>query len=399
MRILQVHNFYRIPGGECSVVRAEQRLLAMHGHEVELFSADSGETVDYTFARKAMALMQIPYSFVEARRLERLVRRLKPDVAHIHNVFPILSPSVYQTLRRCRIPVVQTIHNFRFLCPNGLFFTHGHVCRECTTAGFRAAVRYRCVRDSRVISALYAAAIGLAWRTGNLPGSIDRYVALNKFGADLLSGNGIPQERIRICGNFVWDFAPTPPTKKPYFLYLGRLSPEKGLRTLMAAIKRTTGIALRIAGTGPLEAELRDYASGELADRVTFSGFVTGESKNSLVAQAIATIVPSEWYENFPISVVESLAAGTPVIASRIGGLPEMIEHGSSGMLVEAGNVDELATAISMLAANEGVRKRMSAAALASARSRFGPESHYEQLIGIYNELGQSHAKTERRSS
>lgn len=386
MKILQIHNFYNIPGGECSVVRAERRLLEENGHEVMQFTADSAELAGYSLSRKARSFLQLPYNLETTSRLAQFLKTHRPDVSHVHNVFPLLSPSVYVALKRHGIPVVQTIHNYRFLCPNGLFFTHGRVCQDCLHDGLIAAVRNKCMHDSRLVSAMYAAAVGIAWRTGNLPDNIDRYISLNRFGANMLAAGGVPEHKIRICGNFVERIAGAPAPKKRYILYLGRLSPEKGLWTLFKALRKTAGVALKIAGTGPLTDELNNYVKKNPDMNVEFVGFVHGSEKERLIGEALCTVVPSEWYENFPVSVLESLAHGTPVIASRMGGLPEMVDHDQTGLLFTAGNDDELAVCLTKIWDDEGKVNRMAITALSAARSRFGSDMHYQQLTDIYQD-------------
>lgn len=387
MKILQIHNFYRTPGGECSVVKAENRLLKQYGHTIQQFSVDSGGIVAQSLGRKALGFLQIPYNIEAARQLTKLLHDFQPDIAHVHNVFPLLSPSMYVVLKRKCTNVIQTIHNYRFLCPNGLFFTGGRICQQCMHDGFMAAVRNKCVRNSYPISAMYAAAIGLAWQSGSLPTNIDRYIALNQFGADMLASGGVPRERIRICGNFIEHTSVSPKAKHFYILYLGRLSPEKGLWTLLKAMRGVpAGITLKIGGTGPMEVALKDYVAAYSLP-VEFLGFVAGDEKERLIAGAICTIVPSEWFENFPMSVLESLALGTPVIASRIGGLPEMIEHEVSGLLFEPGDIEGLLRAIRRVSENTEEAMSMAAAALAAARSRFGPEAHIRGLQDIYAEV------------
>lgn len=386
MKILQIHNFYKTPGGECSVVHAEKKLLESHGHVVTLFSRNSAEIDELSMMRKVPALLQIPYNYQIKRELSRLLKKDRPDVAHVHNVFPLLSPSIYDALKNSNIPVVQTVHNFRFLCPNGQFFIRGKICEQCQTEGFFSAVKNRCMHDSIPVSALYAMAIGNAWRTGNFPGNIDRFIALNRFVANKLMGAGIPQNKISILGNFVEQFSGYPAPKKKYIVYLGRLSPEKGLWTLLSAMNKVRDVVLKIAGTGPLENELKAYVASHAMKNVEFVGFVGGKDKVQLIREALCTVTPSEWYENFPISVLESLAMGTPVIASRVGGLPEMIEHGISGLLFMPGSIDGLAEAISRLIEMRGESNGMDSSALDAARSRFGPDAHIQGLNDIYQE-------------
>ena len=387
MKILQVHNFYRTRGGECGVVDAEKRLLEANGYTVVQFVCDSGALDTMKLSKKAATFLQIPYNFRTARTLEKFVSEHKPDLAHVHNVFPMLSPSVYGALSRKAIPVVQTIHNYRFLCPNGLFYVNGKICEACQENGYWEAIKNRCMHGSLATSALYAAAVAWGWRNGTFPSGIDRYIALNAFVAGKLVAAGLPEGKIRICGNFVSDFADTTTTKVRYALYLGRLSSEKGLATLLNAARSVPELPIRIAGTGPLEDDLRCAIGEPGMDHITLVGHVAGEAKLCLVAKALCTVVPSEWYENFPLSVVESLALGTPVIASCIGGLPDLIEHGHTGLLFPAGDSDALAECLRWMIRHESSIDQMAVNALCVARNRFSPERHLEQLLSIYTDL------------
>jgi glycosyltransferase involved in cell wall biosynthesis len=387
MKILQIHNFYKTPGGECSVVHAERQLLESHGHEVALFSRNSAEIDELSMMRKVPVLLQIPYNYQIKRELSRLLKKDRPDVAHVHNVFPLLSPSIYDALKNSNIPVVQTVHNFRFLCPNGQFFIRGNICEKCQTDGFFSAVKHRCMHDSVPVSALYAMAIGNAWRTGNFPSNIDRFIALNRFVADKLTKAGIPKNKISILGNFIENVSDDPVPKKKYILYLGRLSREKGLWTLLSAMRNVRDVVLKIAGTGPLEHELMEDVKRHDIKNVEFVGFVTGHDKERLIREAICSVVPSEWYENYPVSVLESLASGTPVIASNIGGLPEMIEHKKTGFLFKPGSHDELSKYIEISVNNPILLNQMATQAIISARSNFGAELHYHKLVSTYEEV------------
>ncbi len=394
MKILQVHNYYRTRGGECGVVEAEKRLLESHGHTVVQFVADSNTLDEMTFPKKASTFLQIPYNTWIAKRLESHVFEHKPDLAHVHNVFPMLSPSVYVALRRNSVPVIQTIHNYRFLCPNGLFYVNGRVCEACQEKGYWEAVRNRCMHGSMATSALYAAAVAWGWRGGAFRSCIDRYIALNTFVSGKLVAAGVPNEKIRICGNFVDDFAEAPVAKQCYALYIGRLSSEKGLSTLLAAVRSVPELPLKIAGTGPLEVDLRRAIGEPAMDHIELIGHVTGETKRRLIAEALCTVVPSEWYENFPLSVVESLAFGTPVIASRIGGLPDLIEDGRTGLLFPAGDVEALVKCLRRISHEAADTHEMAANALVTARERFSPQRHLEQLLEIYQDAVRGYRRT-----
>lgn len=336
--------------------------------------------------RQGLAYLQIPWNPGVAQRLVNVVRKYRPDIVHVHNVFPLLSPSVYQALSKSGVPVVQTVHNYRFFCPNGLFYINGRVCEACQEKDYWEAVRNRCMHGSIATSALYASAVAWGWHSGTFHSCIDQHIALNAFVAGKLMAAGIPKEKIRVCGNFVSDFAEVPAAKKHYALYLGRLSAEKGLPTLLAAARLVPELPLKIAGTGPLELDLRQSIDEPGMDHIKLIGYIAGETKRHLIAEALCTVVPSEWYENFPLSVVESLALGTPVIASRIGGLPELIEDGHTGLLFPAGNVEVLAECLHRMSCSVSDTDEMAANALITARERFSPQRHFEQLFAIYTD-------------
>lgn len=382
MRILQIHNYYATRGGECQVVDDEKRLLESRGHIVDQFARSSAKLAACSFVGKVHDFIGIPYNSKVGRNLEEYLAQGRPDVVHAHNVFPLLSPSVYSILRRCGVPVVQTVHNYRFLCPAGTFFTRGQICERCQNKGWEQAIYHRCVRNSAVTSIQYARAIQGMWRRGLLQCGIHRYIALNQFSLEKLAAAGVPRQRIEVCGNFASVIGAPGMSKGDYVLFMGRLSPEKGVRTLLNAAARVSCARIVFAGTGQLQAEVQSAAS-ELKN-VDYIGYVTGKEKQRLIARAKAMVVPSEWYENFPISVVESLAMGTPVIASDIGGLPEMVEHGRTGYLCESGSVEEFAEAIERIASDAELSMEMGASALKHAQEKFSAEGHVIRLEEIY---------------
>ena len=386
MKVLQVHNFYRTRGGECSVVDAERVLLESRGHKVVPYYRDSSNIDELRIIDKARTLFRVPYNNAVEKDLTVTLSKDTPDVAHVHNVFPMLTTAVYKALRNYGVPIIQTIHNFRFLCPNGQFYVHNKVCEACQEKGFLSAVKNRCMQNSFLISSIYSAAISHAWKSGVLPNGIDRYIALNQFFADRLISGGIPPSRIRILGNFVSETGLLVSPKKDYVLYLGRLSQEKGIRTLLRAWKNVDGATLRIAGIGPMMQEIEDMIANYPQARVQTMGYVSGIAKRVLIKEAICMVVPSEWYENFPISVLEAMSLGTPVIASNIGGLPEMVNHDKDGLLYETGNSDALTEKLRLMISDRELAARLAKEALNSANNLFSPERHYESLIDIYTD-------------
>jgi glycosyltransferase involved in cell wall biosynthesis len=387
MNILLIHNFYRITGGECHAVLSQQRLLEKNGHRVILYSEHSSELERASSMRRLSAAMAVRGNNRVSRNLRQLIIAEKPDLAHVHNVFPILSPKIYPTLKQQGIPVVQTIHNLRLICPGGFMFANGEICEECRHRGLQQAVARRCVQGKRIPSLLYADAIRHAWNKGWFPDAIDRYLVLNRFFGEKLTSAGIPSDRQRILPNFVDAPYSNPAEKQPYVLFLGRLSPEKGIETLLDAWSGLEGITLKIAGGGELEQLVQEQATGRLRRKIEFLGYVKGERKTRLLREALATVLPSTWYENCPISVLESLAAGTPALVSSLGGLPDLVRHGHDGLIFQPDDPGALNKAVTQLRDNPSLVSAMSANALASAKHRFSPETHYCGLMDIYGEL------------
>lgn len=384
MRVLQVHNFYRIKGGECGVVELENKLLTEAGHEVVPYYKNSQHIDRLSVIKRIRSFLDIPYNQEIYQDVIERFSHDKPDVAHVHNVFPLISPSVYSALYDLGIPIVQTVHNFRFLCPNGVFFTDGNICEECQEKGYFSAVRKKCVRNNYGVSALYASAVSRLWKSGVMPGYFGQLIALNRFFAKKLSEAGIPEEKISICGNFITPLDFKPVDKQPYILYLGRLSPEKGIQTLLEAMALNGDVTLKIAGSGPDESFLCHEVERRFKGRVHLLGHVSGDEKNMLIAQAQCMIVPSEWYENFPISVVEAMSFGTPVIASDTGGLSDMVKHNETGLLFTPGDSEQLAGCIHKMLSNPEKLIEMSERAREYAKVEFGAKLHLGRLLDIY---------------
>jgi glycosyltransferase involved in cell wall biosynthesis len=321
--------------------------------------------------------------------LQAFVRDKRPDVAHVHNVFPLISPSVYRALRKAGIPIVQTVHNFRFLCPNALFHTRGQICERCKYGNTLHAVRWRCYRKSYALSALYAVTIGLHRRWGTFK-MIDRFIALTEFTAQKLVESGLTTaDKITVLGNFLPDPLPAPGSfehREPYIVYLGRLSPEKGVHVLLDALADIPEVTLKIAGDGPQKETLQTKVQkqGLQAD---FLGHVTGEKKSELLRRAMVAVVPSVCYETFSLAAIESMASGTPVVASDVGSLPFVVEDGKSGLLFRSGDSQDLRQKLAWLLAHPQQALTMGVYARIVVEQRYSASAHYTTLMEIYNSV------------
>ncbi|MGC9667103.1 glycosyltransferase family 4 protein [Planosporangium sp. 12N6] len=382
MKVVVAHNRYATgaPSGENVIVDAEIAQLRAAGVTVVPFLRSSDEIGTLPAAQKALLPLSPVYNGPSQRALGELLRTEKPDVLHLHNPYPLLSPWVVRTAHKHGVPVVQTVHNYRQVCAPGLYFRDGHVCHDCRGRAFGLpAIQHACYRGSRAQSAVMATALAVhrsTWR------SVDRYIALTSAIADHLRDYGVPDSRISVKPNAIPD--PGPPAGAPGhgFLFASRLSSEKGLGLLLDAW-RSHGEGelgtLRIVSDGPLR-PLAEEVAASRAD-VTYLGPLDHAATLAQVAAAACVIVPSTWHDVLPTIVLEALAAGRPVLGTNMGGIPYLV--GDAGWVVEP---EVGAIAAGLKAAHAG------AAALApAARHRyeqsFAPDVLVRRLIDIYTEV------------
>lgn len=342
-RILQVHTRYRLAGGEDQVVDAERELLEAAGVHVRQVIFDNA---DLRESRSLAGDLRLAASAIWSRSAERKVRAAiradRPEVVHVHNTFPAASPSVYAAAAGAGVPVVQTLHNYRFICPAATAFRDGRICTDCVGRQVPwPAVVHACVRGSYPQSLVAATTIAAHRALGTFRRAIACYVALTAFQRDLMIAGGIPAERIRVIPNFLEPDPGPGGERRAGLLYVGRLSAEKGIPLLLQAASRQPGVD--VAGGGPLaHAVEQAHAAGH----VSYLGPLEHAAALERVRHAGAMILPSIWFEGLPLVVLEAFASATPVIASRIGSLAELIEDGVTGLLVEANSADALADAV-----------------------------------------------------
>lgn len=330
MRILQLHNRYTNPGGEDVVVEMERKILQSAGHEVEAFVAENqGGLVG------AASMATSAWNIRSARRVAAVLQEHDPDVVHVHNTWFRLTSSVFSVLRRSNVPVVVTVHNYRHACLNGQLFRDNAICTLCVGRMPRPGVVRGCYRDSIPQSAVMAVAVGLGRVNDFWSDSVDRYVAMTSFERDLLIRVGLPAEKLVTKPHFVddWGVRIKAPSESSTVLFVGRLSAEKGVRMLMEAwqLAEPTNLSLVVVGDGPLRQELVDRAPAS----VEFVGWESRERVAARTRDARAVLFPSRWYEPFGLVLIETMATGTPVIANRLGGLPEVlgIDEDSSALV------------------------------------------------------------------
>lgn len=376
MRVLIVHNQYQQRGGEDSVVEAEAALLRQHGHTVLQYGRHNNELQHLGQLAAATEMMWSRRTLTD---LAQLFATQTIDVLHAHNTFPLISPSAYWAAARAGVPVVQTLHNFRLLCPQAMLLRNGRVCESCLGGTPLAGVVHACYRGSRAQSAAVAGMLMLHRGLGTWAHKVDRYIALNSFCRDKFIEGGLPADRIVIKPNFV-EAGPLTNGPRSGLLYVGRLSAEKGIDVLAAAARHLPAQALRVAGTGPDDAPL---AAVPAMRRL---GALAPPQVAVAMAQAVALVMPSLWYENFPRTLVEAFAAGLPVIASRLGALAGLVDDGNTGLHVAPGDADDLAAKMAWALAHPEQMARMGRNARHVYEQLYTPDNNHRQLLHIYGQ-------------
>jgi glycosyltransferase involved in cell wall biosynthesis len=378
MNILFVHNAYQHFGGEDAVVDMEIALLRSRGHAVQLYQRHNDELQSLPAATAAATAL---WSRRSAREVDAVCAAFQPDLVHVHNTFPLISPSVYWTAARRRIPVVQTLHNFRLLCPQGTFLRKGAVCQDCLgKSPWRAVVR-KCYRESMPQSAVLAGMLGAHRVAGTYRNRITRYIALSEFSRDRFIAGGLPAQRLRVKPNFVDGAVPPGPGRRRGGLFVGRLSSEKGITTLLGALRQGCDTRIEAIGTGPSAAEV----ASELGDG--YLGFLPREEIMRRMRSASFLIVPSMCLEQLPTTILEAFSCGLPVIASRLGALVDIVREGVTGLLFNPGDESDLAKKIAWAGAHEEEMQRMGRAARAEYEAKYTPSINYKMLIEIYEDV------------
>lgn len=382
MKVLVVHNRYRSeqPSGENNVVDQEVELLRSAGHDVGLFERRSDDIASMSLLGKATVPLRVPWNSAVRTYLVEQLRADRPDVVHIHNTFPLLSPSVVAACADARVPAVATLHNYGMVCPPGTLYRDGHVCTSCVGRQPLPAVQHGCYRGSRLATvpmALSTAANRRRWWSG-----IARFFCISAAQRELLVSAGMPAETMLVKHNFVEDPARRRELPGEHVLYLGRMTEEKGVRLLMSAWSRAdVGMPLVLAGTGPLSDEVAAWASAR--SDVHYVGLRTKAECQELLARASAVVAPSVWLEAFGLVVVEAMAAGVPTVAPAHGAFPELVDDEVTGLLHTPGDADALATALRRIVPPARNREMGEAARLRYEKD-FTPSVGLDRLLAGY---------------
>ena len=380
MKLLQIYNQYRsLFGGEETVVRRIAEMVERNGGEARLLMRSS-RGLDSSFSGKAQAFLSGIYNPFARQEVVRFIEDYRPDVAHVHNLYPLFSPSVLGGLRSQGIPIVMTVHNHFHTCPTADHLFDGEICEKCVGGReYHCAIQNcrRNVLESLGYSVRSVVARGLRFFTAN----VDVTIALNEFARGRLLMAGFAPERVVVLPNSVEiPDQPADAHAGGYAMFSGRMCPEKGVATLLEAARRTAEIPVRLFGGGPTLEEHRNVAP-ENAD---FRGQVDATEIAEAYRGARFLVVPSRWFEGCPLVILEAMSFGLPVIASRIGGLPELVDEGVTGMLFEPGNSEELADKMAALWRDPGLCQEMGEAGRRKAAREFGEKDHWIRLKEIY---------------
>lgn len=379
-KVLIVHNFYQIPGGEDIVVANEKQMLEANGHEVILYTRHNSELKSFSKFQKILLPFSTIFNLKTYHDIKKIIREEKIKIVHVHNTLNLISPSVYYAALHSHIPVVQTIHNFRLLCPGATFFKNGHVCEECLNKGLICSIKNKCYRGSR-IQTLACVVSTYIHRCMNIYGKLN-YICLTEFNKEkLLCLKQIKEENIYIKPNFVTSAKVVVPYKDRanQIVYVGRLEEIKGMDVLLEAWKIMGKDApkLLMCGTGPLEEWCRTYIDENCLNNVEMLGFLPNEQVRAIVGNSKALVLPTQVYEGFPMTIAEAYAAGTPVIGSDLGNTGSLIQNGKNGWKFQPKSVEQLVESVEKIQRTfEGLDEE--------SINRYSAEKNYEQLRNIY---------------
>jgi glycosyltransferase involved in cell wall biosynthesis len=386
LKILQIHNDYLSPGGETRSVNKIATVLEEHGHAVTRYWHDNSDLQKPNFFRKLRFPIDLTFNFRVYRDTASLAE--KADLVHIHNLFPVLSQAAYYGTRKKKKPIVQHLQNYRLFCANGIMVSRGQISDHCVKGNYACAVIHGCQRSSRVLGLAYASQF---WfhrflRSYRIP---DCFIAISSFVKDVFVKFGISEEKIFVLPHYVdTSLFESGKPDMGYYVYVGRLSHEKGIHTLVDAFLESPHLRLVIVGDGPDRKALQDRLCAVSNPRIELKGFLESSQIKDLLSKARALVLPSECYETFGLAALEALASGVPVIASRIGGIVDIVTESKTGFLFRAGDKAAILRAIDLLESmSQAGRDIMRANARRDALQRFNKEDYYNRLMRIYTSV------------
>lgn len=384
-KILIVHNYYQIPGGEDIVVANEKQMLEKHGHEVFLYSRNNSEIKKMSIVHRMLLPFIYIFNVKTYLDIKRIIIEKNINIIHVHNTLSLVSPSVYYIAVKYRVPIVQTVHNFRLICPGATFYRDGHVCEDCVKGGLVYAVRYGCYRNNRLQTLICVLNIKIH-RLAGIYKKIN-YICLTEFNKNkLLLYDKIKPEQIFVKPNFVMDCGSSVmcEQRKNYIVFAGRLDKSKGTDILLEAWKlmKNRCPKLIICGEGPLEKWCYEFIA-ENQIKAEMLGFIENDEVRKLIAGAKALVLPTQWYEGFPMSIIEAFSVGTPVICSDIGNVGSIVKEGITGCKFEPRSARKLAQAVYRLEDYKSIYETT----IKEYYENYTQDCNYKYLIKIYRKI------------
>ena len=411
MKVLFVNKFFYLRGGSEADFFDTARLIESRGHKAVFFSMEHPENIPSPYSKYFVSNVdfdeqgslingvktagRVLYSLQAKRRIDGLLRSERPDIVHLHNIHHQISPSILHTIKAHALPVVMTLHDYKMVCPVYTLLLNGRPCQRCRGGRYYNGLINRCTKNSYLKSAVNVLEMYLHHRILHIYDLVDVFISPSLFLKEKVQEMGFEGEVVHMP-NFidVGEFSPCYNHKERSLVYFGRLSPEKGLFTLLEAISGLD-LELKIIGDGPLRKDMEKMVKEKGLDNVSFLGYRRGEELKGAIQRAMAVILPSQWYENYPRSVIEAFALGKPVIGSRIGGIPELVRDGETGLTFEPGNVEDLRAKVKILISNSDAVYKMGQGARRFVEEKLNPEVHYQGLIKIY-ELAMEESKRKK---
>jgi len=379
VKVLIVHNKYLYSGGEDVVVAAEKLMLENNDVEVELFQVSNERISD--FFSKIRTAFSLSYSNSSRKIILKKLKDINPDIMHVHNFFPILSTSIYDASIEAGVPVVQTLHNYRTICPGALLVRDGNVCELCVKGNVYKSVLYRCYRNSFFSSWAVARMVAKHRKDGTWQKKVNRFIVLSECAKSKFISAGFPQNKLKLKPNFLLEGEYEDVCDKNGAIFVGRLSQEKGVATLMKAWEGLS-VPLRVVGDGPFENKIFQSNNKFILPL----GFLDAESTKQAVCKANFLVMPSECNETFGLVIIEAFSQGVAVIASRLGAMAEIVEDGITGLHFEAGNAKDLAEKVQWMSDHPEECKQMGKNARKVFEEKYTAEKNHEILMAIYHE-------------
>lgn len=385
INILMAHNYYKVPGGEDTVFHNEVKMLEKNGHKVIKYTRHNDEIKGGLFSKLRLGIETI-FSFKTYKEVKKLIDENDIDVVHVHNTLPLISPSIYYAARSKKVPVLQTIHNFRLLCPGATFTRDGEICEECISKGLKQSLKYRCYRNSLFQTFIMYTML----KFHRIIGTYNKinYITLTEFNKQKLLNLVRDESKIYVKPNFVEKRNQSERRLEDYFVYIGRLDNIKGINFLVESWKEIDNhIKLYIIGTGPEEEELKKIIAENNLNNIILLGLMEREDAFKVIEKSRAIIVPSKWYEGFPMTIAESFSLGVPVVGSKLGNIESIVDDGNNGLLFDKNNKESLKQVISRVFYDKELNISLGKNAYQVFKYKYTDEENYKSIENIYSSL------------